>query len=190
MSARPVICGRDLWKIPADRRQRNGGWGGSCQASMVDIIAENTAVCNSEGKSESFKEKTGTSKSTPAGLGQSGAEHLRGPGRAQEPGALAEGGTGGDHIVHQKDTQPGEVHALFQAVYPEYVGPAFRCLVEVGLGIVVPELFQGPTDGRSAPGDSHARTPPGRNPLPPVRLRGSRSPDPEGRRGCPGHTGR
>ena len=122
---------------------------------MVDIIAENTAVCNSEGKSESFKEKTGTSKSTPAGLGQSGAEHLRGPGRAQEPGALAEGGTGGDHIVHQKDTQPGEVHALFQAVYPEYVGPAFRCLVEVGLGIVVPELFQGPTDGEvQLPGDS------------------------------------
>ena len=81
---------------------------------MVDIIAENTAVCNSEGKSENFKEKQEIQDQLPAGLGQSGAEHLCGPGRAQEPGALAEGGTGGDHIVHQKDTQPGEVHALFR----------------------------------------------------------------------------
>lgn len=90
---------------------------------MVDIIAENTAVCNSEGKSENFKEKTGNSRSTPAGLGQSGAEHLCGPGRAQEPGALAEGGAGGDHVVHQKDAQPGELHALSQAIDSEHIGP-------------------------------------------------------------------
>lgn len=180
MSGRPgAYCGRDLWKIPADRRQRNGGWGGSCQASMVDIIAENTAVCNSEGKSESFKEKTGTSKSTPAGLGQSGAEHLRGPGRAAE--ARAHSLRVAPEVTTsstRRTRSPARSTLSFRRYTPSTLARRSDASWRWDWGSLFRNFSKVPRTGGPAPGDS---------PRQGLRLVEAPLPPPFGAEGDPGH---
>lgn len=80
------------------------------------------------------------------------AQHLSSAGGLQHPGALRNGGAGGDDVVQQQNPLTGQGFGTNGPVRPQHIGPPLLPLPEGGLGRVVADLFRARTGFCPAPG--------------------------------------